>query len=449
MHVKVIIVGAGEVGLASAQAAKKDNDVLIIDKDPARTENAKNSLQVSVLREDGSNPNVLKGAIERVSADLIIAAVSDDAVCLFICMEAKRIKPSIRTIACVRDSDYVIGNDVADLILSPSDIIADKIIRLTYMENAIAYDHLSGGLCLATFRISDGQNAVGKTVMSADLPEGCTVMAIHRGSTVITDVDTADLRAGDRVCVLGMQGAMDEVNEKIGVRKEAREVVILSAGNLAIRVAKALLAMQERFFVKIIDSDLEACRNAAKRLREAIVVNGNPVDPVFLKSENVDRADVIITVSDMDERNLLASMTALRFGIRKIISIYTLEDYDGIFRYAGIESVVGYRSVIANEIYRTILMEIEGKDTGYTKMEIPGDYLLRTEIARDMPVRGKYVGDVTYPEGVRLAAIIREGKMILPRLSDVFKEGDTAVLFVNKPNALRLSHLFGNKITEP
>ncbi|WP_157844238.1 NAD-binding protein [Candidatus Methanomethylophilus sp. 1R26] len=53
---KVIIVGAGEVGLASAQAAKKDNDVLIIDKDPARTENAKNSLQVSVLREDGSNP---------------------------------------------------------------------------------------------------------------------------------------------------------------------------------------------------------------------------------------------------------------------------------------------------------------------------------------------------------------------------------------------------------
>ncbi|MGI6009278.1 MAG: NAD-binding protein [Methanomethylophilus sp.] len=449
MPVKVIIVGAGDVGLASAQAAKEENDVLVIDRDPARAENAKNTLQVSVLREDGSNPRVIKEAIERMDADIIIAAVADDAVCLFICIEAKRDKPDIRTVACVRNPDFMNGNPAADVILSPTDIAAEKIIRMTYMENAVAFNKLSGDRCMTTFRIDSGMKAAGKTVMDTAMPAGCTVMAIHRGDRVITDVDTAELRPGDRICVLGNLDSMDQLNEALGVTKEAREVVILGAGNMAIRVARALLSMEEKFFIKIIDSDITACRNAAKLLKEAIVVNGNPVDPVFLKSENVDRADVLISVDDRDERNLLAGLTALRFGISKIISIYSLEEYDSIFRYAGIESVVGFRRVISNEIYRAMRVVLEGKDTGYIKMEMAGDYLLRINITRDMPICGMYAGDAVYPEGVRLAALLRGDRMIFPKLTEVVSAGDTAVLFVHNPNALKLSRLFGNKVTEP
>jgi NhaP-type Na+/H+ and K+/H+ antiporter len=78
-----------------------------------------------------------------------------------------------------------------------------------------------------------------------------------------------------------------------------------------------------------------------------------------------------------------------------------------------------------------------------------GDYLLRINITRDMPICGMYAGDAVYPEWVRLAALLRGDRMIFPKLTEVVSAGDTAVLFVHNPNALKLSRLFGNKVTEP
>ena len=123
---KVIIVGAGNVGMASAEAASRNNDILMIDKDPVRAEAAKNTLPVSVLKEDGSNPKILKEAIERTNADVILSSVPDDAINLFICVAAKNIKPDIRTIACIRNPDYMtVEMKSVDLLVSPESITAE------------------------------------------------------------------------------------------------------------------------------------------------------------------------------------------------------------------------------------------------------------------------------------------------------------------------------------
>lgn len=447
---KVIIVGAGNVGMASAEAASRNNDVLIIDRDPARADVAKNTLPVSVLKEDGSNPKVLREAIERMDADAILSSVPDDTVNMFICVTAKSIRPNIRTIACIRDPDYMAADlNSVDILVSPESITAEKIIKMATLENASTFDRLSmKNMCVVTFRIENGQNVVGKTVIDMDIPENCTIIAIYRGDETILDVATTELRNNDRVCVMGTDESIQKFNDAIGVRKAVREIVILGAGKSGIEIGKTLCSSPEKYFVKVIDDDLSRCREAAKVLKEALVVNGPVVDPLFLRSENVDRADVIISVSHMDERNLLACMTALRFGTKKIVSRYSMEEYEEIFKYAGVESVVGYHRVIVNEISRRMVIAIDKSSSGFIRMERPDDFLFGIDVRHGTPICGTMLGDIPIPEGVRLVAIIRNGITFYPELTTRFLEGDRVLVYTHMADAVKLSALLGNQIPE-
>ena len=447
---KVIIVGAGNVGMASAEAASRNNDILMIDKDPVRAEAAKNTLPVSVLKEDGSNPKILKEAIERTNADVILSSVPDDAINLFICVAAKNIKPDIRTIACIRNPDYMtVEMKSVDLLVSPESITAEKIIKMATLENATTFDRLSiKGMCVVTFRIENGQKVIGKTVIDMDIPEGCTIVAIYRGEETIRDVAATELRNNDRLCVMGTDEGIQKFNDAIGVKKDIREIVILGAGQSGIEIGKTLCSSPEKYFVKMIDDDLARCREASKALKEAIVVNGPIVDPLFLRSESVDRADVIISVSPMDERNLLACMTALRFGTRKIVSRYSMEEYEEIFKYAGIESVVGYHRVIVNEISRAAVIAIDDRSNGFIRMERPNDFLFGIDVKPGIPICGMMLGDIKVPEGVRLTAVIRDGKVFYPNLTTRFQEGDQVMVYTHMADPIKLSALLGNQIPE-
>ena len=87
---KIVIVGGGNVGQATAKAALSGNDLHVIEKDATVAENIRNVLPVSILNGDASNPNTLRNAIERISPDMLISAVREDGINIFVCSNAKR-----------------------------------------------------------------------------------------------------------------------------------------------------------------------------------------------------------------------------------------------------------------------------------------------------------------------------------------------------------------------
>ncbi len=444
---KVIIVGAGNVGFTSAEALCRVHDVLVIEKDSVKADNVKSLLNVSVLHEDGSNPKVLKEAIARIDADIILSAVPEDGLNLFICLMAKRIKKSITTVACLRDPDYIIktsgeGVEGVDLLISPELITAEKITKLAILENSVTYDYISSmNVAFATFRVDKGHDLIGKVVMDLDIPENCTVVAIYRGDNVIINNETAEIHIDDRICVLGSPETMEAVNKLIGIEKDAKEFVILGASVVGIAVAKAILQSGKKRFVKIIDKDEESCRNAARELSDVIVVNADIVDPMTLRAENVQRADVIISVSSMDERNLLACMAALKFGTSKIITRYSTEEYEEIFKYTGIESIIGYHRVISNEITKNLVFD----DNAILIMDHEDEFFFSVTIDNKSILTDHCLGDIGIPYGVRIAAILRDGKMIYPKMDTIFNSGDKILLFTHMVNPVKLSKLLGQK----
>ncbi|MCQ2078438.1 MAG: NAD-binding protein [archaeon] len=445
---KVIIVGGGNVGLASAKSAVAGNDVHLIEKDAAAADLAKNTLAVSILKADASNPNVLRDAIDRIQPDILLSAVKDDGINIFICSNAKRIDSRIRTIACIRDPDFINdqGYEGVDVLISPDTISSEKMIKISLMENAVNYEELHiGDYCLVTYKIERGHDIVGRTVMSMTLPEDCTIVSIYRGERTITLVNTAEIHADDRIVVLCTWEGAKKFNKFIGIKKEAKEFVILGAGSQGLTIAKSICDESGKNFVKILDDDVQRCREASKHLKNAIVVNGNIVDPKFLDSENLDRADAIISVTNIDERNLLACMTALRFHIRKIVSRYSIEEYEGIFKYAGIESVVGYHKIISNEITKNL------RSTSIASiyvMENPGDYFMSFILDDFSPMVGHLYGDLVIPEGVNLCAIVKDDTAVFPNMLTRFNKGDKVLLYIHDVEPLRLTGLLGKNCPE-
>ena len=442
----IVIVGAGNVGFTSAEALSRVHDILIVEKDTAKAEDAKALLNASVLHEDGSNPKVIEAAINRVDADAIISATQDDANNLFICFMAKRVKPSIKTVACLKDHDYSVktskeGAEGVDLLISPELITAEKIEKLAVLENAVSYDHFSTmNIDLATFRIEEGHNLVGKVVLGVEIPDDCNIIAINRGGNVILNNETAEIRAGDRIRVIGSPESIIAFNKLIGIKKEAKEFVILGASVVGIEVAKRLTQNNKKRVVKIIEIDETQSRNAARELADIVVVKADFIDMAVLRAEDVQRADAIISVSTRDERNLLACIAGLRFGTRKIISKYSDHDYEMIFRHTGIEAIVGYHRVIRNEITKNLIfdenvvMAVEGDD----------EYFFSVTIDEHSDLLKNRLGDINMPEGIKVAAVWRGGAMIYPRMNTMFMEGDKVLLFTHLANPVKLSRLFGH-----
>lgn len=445
---KVLIIGGGTVGTASAKSALAGNDVYIIEKDDTTAETIKNILPVSVLKGDASNPNVLIDALDRITPDFLFAAVSDDGINLFICDVAKHHLPSIRTISCVRNPEFLKteGYEGVDSLISPDTITSEKMNRIALLENAVNYEKLDfDDYALTTFRIERGHEIVGKTVMDIELPRDCTIVCIYRGDRAITHIATTEIHADDRIVVLGTAEATSEFNELVGIKKDAREFVILGAGQQGLNIARRITELGSRYFVKVLDSDLERCREASKSLRKTIVVNGNVIDPQFLKSESIDRADALISVMDADERNLLACMTAMRFGIRKIISRYSIEEYEGVFKYAGIESIIGWHRIISNEVTR--LIRLKDNSTVHV-MENPGDYFLTFTIDEDSPLKNQFLGDIEVPEGVNICGLRRNGTTIFTDLLTKFQLNDEVLIFTHSVESIKLVSLLGRSAPE-
>ena len=111
----IIIIGAGNVGFTSAEVLAEGHNVLVVENDRTKADSVKDLLNVSVLYEDGTNPKILESVIDEHKTELVVATLPEDGLNLFACMICKKYKPSIRTVATVKNQDFII----ADFIFTP------------------------------------------------------------------------------------------------------------------------------------------------------------------------------------------------------------------------------------------------------------------------------------------------------------------------------------------
>ena len=426
---KVVIVGAGEVGFHIAgQLALENKDVLVIDKNAESLRRVSDSLDVQVFQGSGGSPDILDEAGLR-KADILLAVTDSDEANLVACLMADIIAPAVTKMARLRDAVFDDFHDTfrdkaphIDTVINPEIEVVKTIQRMMQVPGAAdVADFADGRLKFVGIRLEEDHRFAG--VRLAELPllsdqERPLIAAIQRNDELIIPRGDDRLLAGDLVYFITRSEKLEqalEIADKLA--KPLRRALIVGGGRLGYRMALAL-EDQEGVSCKIIDSDPDRCAFLAKHLNKAVVLHGDGSDQDLLAEENVGDMEVVITLTNSEETNILASLLARRMGAPKCITRISKLSYFPLMQTIGIEQVVSPRLSAIDSILQHIR---QGKVL--SAMSIKGEQaeVLEAVALETSAIVSKPLKNQKFPKGALLAGIMRQDQTIIP-------SGDTVIL---------------------
>ena len=429
---KIVIIGAGEVGYHIAKALYQTNDVVVIDKNEEACERA-DELDVHVLHGNGANVSILNDILE--GADLLVAVTGSDEVNIVACMGSKLIardKDKLKTVAMISNPDYIdkpvtkrpqIG---IDIMICPELSLASEVARILAIPSAIDVEYFADGKVeMMEFVVPENHFFVNKHVQELHLANSCIVSALFRGSEVIIPHGDDIIKSNDRIVVIGKLASMIEVRDMFGEKVGKRsKVMIIGGGTVGFYLAK--LVVKSEFDLKIIESNKDRSMVIAEELPDVLVLNGDGTDIDLLKDEGISNMDVVISVTNSDEKNLLCSLLAKQLGVKKVIARSDRSDYVSLFEMVGVDSAVSPRQTTINEVLKLTfgqgiesIASIEGE-----KAEI-----IEYTTSKKSKIVGKPLKNVKFPSGAIVSMVVHKGNTVVPRGEYVIEEGDRVVVF--------------------
>ncbi|SEW01483.1 Trk system potassium transporter TrkA [Natrinema salifodinae] len=433
---RVIVVGAGEVGSNIAESLDDDHHVVIIDTDSERIEAVTYSHDVLAIEGDGTSIGTLEEAgIE--DADLVIASTDVDETNIVVCGAAKAVGAPF-TIARIKKTNLLRtweqskGAFGVDFMVCTDLQTAAAIVRIAGLPGARDVDTFAGGLVqMAEFEVESASPIAGETVSEADRYESLTFAAILRGDDIIVPRGDTVIRAGDDVVVIGSEESVRAFAGSLTpapTLEEAREVVIVGGSEIGYQTAR--LFEEQGLEPRLIERDSDRARDLAERLPGTLVLESDATDIDFLVREHVDESDIVVAALESDERNLLVSLLAKRLGVERTIGIVESGEYVDLFETVGIDIGVNPRLVTSEEITR---FTREQQTENVAMLESDRAEVLEIEIDSDSVLFETRIQDAIadLPDGVVVGAITRAGELITPRGETVVEGGDHVVVFVD------------------
>lgn len=431
---RVIVVGAGEVGSSIAASLADSNEVVVVDVDGGRVDRLTYALDVLAIQGDGNDLDVLEDAgVER--ADLVIASTDSDETNLTVCGTVKTVSEAF-TIARVKRTAYLDtwqrqhGAFGVDFMVCTDLLTAQAIVRVIGLPTARDVDPFAGGqVQMAEFEVPEGSPVAEQTVREADRFDSLTFAAVLRnGEVEIAHGDTR-IRAGDKVVVIGSPESVQAFAAAVapGETGDVEDVVIFGGGEDGFLTAQLL--EQRGFRPRLVVADPERARRLAERLPGTTVMEHDPTDIDFLEREHVGDADIVVTALENDEKDLLVTLLARRLGAERSVAVVDKGEYVDLFEAVGVDVAVNPRRVTAEEITR---FTREQRAENVAIIESDKAEVLEIEIDDESVLAGRPIieGVSELPTGVVIGAITRDGDRITPRGDTVVEVGDHVVVFV-------------------
>ena len=441
---RIIIVGAGEVGLQLATFLSAENiDVVVIDKSKEKLKRLSDELDIALIEGEGGAPSVLEeaGADE---ADILLAVTDMDETNMIACLVAKVMFRIPRNVARIRNLEYFSNEVLLNSLginpaISPEIEAARAVNRLIEVPFASdVEDFEDGAVKVIGFRIPSDSKLIGKAFKNLDLAKPKILIgAIKRGHKVIIPSGDDTLKKNDIIFLPVQRENIDLVCSSIGgVTMPVKRIMIAGGGRIGFYVAKT---MEERNInVKIIEMDSERCKFLLKALKKSVILNGDISDQKLLEEENINDMDVFAAISNSDERNIMASLLAKSLGAKKVITIVNKTDYLPLANNLGIEAVLSPRMITAGTILKYVR---DGNILSLTTVAEGQAEIMEAEAKEGSILIGKTLLEVELPKKTLIGAIIRNEKVIIPSGNDKIAGNDKLIIFTLKESIKQVEKL--------
>lgn len=442
---KIVIYGATEVGCLLATEFFEDHDITVIDKEENRTEEF-DKLDISFVQGNASDIKILKAA-DIMNSDVFIACTTLDEANIVSCLSAKKIS-GIRTICFVSKEEYrnameldkatdYLEDFFIDYVIWPEELLTQEIFRIVTVAHALDVENFADGKArLLEYKVRPNSPIVGKMVKDCGFTKDTIIVGIKRDNLLFIPNGLTEINAEDKLIFMGTSHSLDILAGTFFHEKEqVKTVAIIGGGSVGYMLAKSLEDMKIK--TKIIEMNYERCEFLAQELQKALVINGDGTNLKLLDEEEIGSSDVVISVTNNDERNLLCSLLVKQLGVKRVISRVSKVLNIPLFEKVGIDIAVSPKTSAINEVKN----DLDENDVDILATVEQGEAeVLEISIKEDFD--SKKIMDLRFPAPAIIGVIQRKNQVIIPKGDTTMKTHDILIIFTKAENAQRIKDYF-------
>ncbi len=442
---KIVIYGATEIGCLLATEFFEDHDITIIDKEENRSDEF-NKLDISFVQGNASDIDVLKSASIK-EADIFIACTGVDEANIVACLTAKKFG-GIRTICFVSKEEYKktlsfeknnehFCDFFIDYIIWPEELLTQEIFRIVTVAHALDVENFADGRArLLEYKVQPYHSITGKKVKDCGFTKDTLMVGLTRDCCLFIPNGDTEIQAGDKLIFMGTSHSLDILAGTFFHEKEfVKSVSIIGGGNVGLMLAKSLEAVKIK--TKIVEKNYERCQFLAENLSNTLVINGDGTNLKLLDEEEIGSSDVVISVTNNDERNLLCSLLSKQLGVKRVIARVAKVLNIPLFEKVGIDIAVSPKNSAINEVKNDL--QENDVDILATVEQGQGEVL---EINVVPEFDGKRVMELKFPARAVIGVILRRNKVIIPKGDTLITTNDILIIFTTAQSAPEIKEFF-------
>ena len=456
----IIICGAGRVGFTIAkQLSEQGHSITVIDPSSEDIQKIDDALDVKAIVGKGSYPSILEKANAQ-ETDMIIAVTRNDEINMVICQIAFSIFKIPKKIARIRSQDYLNPkfttvynkeNLPIDVIISPEIEIAKSIQRKLEAPGALdSVPFAENKIKLLEILINKNCNLIN--IKLSDLTKKypnlkANVIGVIREERFFIPKKTDEIKIDDKIYVIINSTQMSETLEAFGhTEKVSKKILIVGGGNIGFNLAKNIEENLDAARVKIIEKNKERSEFLASELNNTIVINGDALDEEVLAEANLEEAETVLALTNDDEDNLMVSVLVEKFAKdekeiddKRTMALINKPNYSLLQNSLKIDDLIDPRMNTVSSILKHIHKGTI--ETAYTIMN--GEYeVIEAEIIETSELINKELKNSNLPEEIRIGAVLRGEKVIIPRSDFVFQKEDKVVFLAKKDSISVVENIF-------
>ena len=450
---KITICGCGKIGKSILKnLVREGHEIRVLDTDPSVIGGITDTYDVMGICASGTSCEALSRAAVQ-SAGLFVAATGSDEINMLSCFLAKRMGAE-HTVARIGNKENSIENpdfikrelDIS-MIINPDLLTAQTIYNILKFPSAVKSETFTRRRFEMAELTVKGDSILNGAVLyylRSRLNIPFLVCCVLRGGKAYIPNGSFTLREGDRIGLLAAPEDMHKVLKYIGIlQKRAKDVMILGGSRTAVYLAKELSRSGNS--VKIIEKSQTRCNELCSALPQSVnVICGDGTRHALLSEEGLDRTDAFVSLTGMDEENILSSYYALDRNVPKIITKANQDGFGDISEKLGLDCLVSPRRITADIVtqYARALQNSQG-----SKIETLYSLMNGTVEALEFTVSPDFTGlniplrELSLKQGVLLAGIIRGNRTIIPAGDDIILPNDNVIVIAAQHQLCDLSDI--------
>lgn len=434
---RIVIGGGGKVGEFLCQELSKANhDVFLIELKANILQNIIDKNDISgIVGNCASYETLLEAEVDR--ADMFIAVTSSDEVNMVAAVLAKHMG-ALHTTVRIRNPVYMTRNGLlnkglgVDVVINPEFEAAVHIADMIRNAHALNVESFSRNrVSLIELHIDPDSQLTDMTLIEFRQRFGAILVAVivRNGEPIIPD-GTSRLKPGDNFFIVGERSAISNFYRQVGrAEKIINSVLILGGGHISYYLGKMLEGSGKE--ITILEVDEARAEELSEKLPHIRVLNGDGSDQDFLEEAHVGSYDCMVTLTGIDEENIIASLFGRHKGVQKIITKVNRINILKLLNNQGIDAIVTPKFLVANRILKKVRSVESSRasnvDDIYRIAENSAEALMFT-INTESRTLGIPLKELSIRNDVMIACIIRKTQIIYPNGNDSIQCNDQVLV---------------------